>query len=214
MLIIFDLDDTLIDTSGCVTPSLLKNALGKLMQGKETAEDEVLLQQINGESLRTQDALRLFAQKKHIAESVCEHVVKQLNSLVPHDFTVHCTPQAKEILAHYAARHPIALVTGGHPPFQLEKLKKAGIELSLFSKVGIPEDSVKKPFYSRFAAECGVPLHEVWVCGDRIWMDLKPAYELGCKTVHMRWGRGRSQPTEGWINHSISALSELRNIIP
>jgi len=213
LLIIFDLDDTLIDTSGCVTPGLLAAALQKLMQGKQTAEDGLLLQQINAEALRTQDALRTFSQHKQIDKTVCEQVVANLNSLVPTDYEVHCTPHAKEILAYFAARGPIALVTGGHPPFQLEKLKKAGIQASLFSKIGIPEDSVKKPFYSRFAAECGVPLQETWVCGDRIWMDLQPAHELGCKTVHMRWGRGKQMAKEPWVNHTIGTLPELKDII-
>jgi putative hydrolase of the HAD superfamily len=214
LLIIFDLDDTLIDTSGCVTPHALKNALQLLMQGNASAEDLLLLQQINASSLKTPDALRLFSQKKNIAEERLEQAIRSLANPLPEGFVVSCTPDAKEILHHYATRYPVALVTGGNPPFQLEKLKKAGIEVSLFSKIGIPEDSVKKPFYDRFAKEHGKDPSQVWVCGDRIPMDLRPAHELGFNTIHMRWGRGRQMPSEPWIDYSISTLSELRNIIP
>ncbi|HEY4254930.1 MAG TPA: HAD family hydrolase [Chlamydiales bacterium] len=214
MFLIFDLDDTLIDTSGCVTPHALKNALQLLLQGKETVEDFSLLQKINASSLKTPIALETFSKQKNISTEHLERAIESLKHPLPSDFVVSCTPSAKEILRYFAARYPLALVTGGHPPFQLEKLEKAGIEVSLFSKIGIPEDSVKKPFYDRFAREIGKKPEQVWVCGDRIPMDLQPAHELGFNTIHMRWGRGQQMKSEPWIDHSISTLSELRNIIP
>ncbi|MBU6447143.1 MAG: HAD family hydrolase, partial [Verrucomicrobia bacterium] len=107
----------------------------------------------------------------------------------------------------------VALVTGGHPPFQMEKLEKAGIDRSFFSKIAIPEDSIKKPFYEALLREFSIRPQEVVVCGDRIAMDLAPAHALGCQTVHMRWGRGKKLATEQWVTHSIVELSELTRII-
>ena len=95
-------------------------------------------------------------------------------------------------------------MTGGHPPFQREKMEKAGLDTSIFSKIAIPEDSVKKPFYEGLANEFSIKSSKIWVCGDRVDMDLAPAYELGINTIHMRWGRGKMVKSADWIDHSIS----------
>lgn len=212
MLIIFDLDDTLIDTSGSVTPFKLEVAARILLGRPATVQELAELRAINSASTKTPDALRQFAQHKGVLERL-KLAVEELSAPLPDDFRVACTPQAQEILHYYRSRCPVALVTGGHPPFQREKLKKAGFEEAFFSKMAIPEDSVKKPFYQAFAEELGVAPNEVWVCGDRIPMDLAPAHALGFHTVHMRWGRGKQMNTEPWIDHSIASLAELRNVI-
>ena len=217
MLIIFDLDDTLIDTSGAITPHKLKEAVLFLLERESKFDIELeyaKLSEINSRSLKTPHAIEEYGTLKGASKEKITKAISFLSEPLPLEFTVPCTPFAKEILKYYAERYKLALVTGGHPPFQLEKLKKAGIEPSLFSKIAIPEDSIKKPFYSDFAKELGVHPSEVWVCGDRIPMDLKPAYELGFKTIHMKWGRGKQFKNEPWIDFSISTLSELKDIIP
>ncbi len=215
-MIIFDLDDTLIDTSGCVTPLKLKAALA-LMIGLERSDFDRQLEDliaINKRVFKTPHALEEYGKRNKIAPEAVAQGIQALYDPLPSQFAVSCTPNAKEILKYYSSRYPIALVTGGHPPFQLDKLKKAGIEPSIFSKIAIPEDSVKKPFYSDFAKEFSKDPSQVWVCGDRIPMDLAPAHELGFRTVHMRWGRGLQLGFEPWIDYTITELSELRNIIP
>ena len=214
MLIIFDLDDTLIDTSGCITPHKLAVAL-RCMIGEPahfTAELSAL-QGINQRVPKTPLAIEEYAAARGIDLKKAARAIQTLYDPLPDDFAIACTPNAKEILKYYASRCPIALVTGGHPPFQLEKLKKAGIEPSIFSKIAIPEDSIKQPFYREFAKEFLASPADVWVCGDRIPMDLKPAHELGFNTVHMRWGRGLQMAPEPWIKYSIADLSELRKWI-
>lgn len=212
MLIIFDLDDTLIDTSGSVTPFKLESAAKVLLERQVTAQELDELHAINSTSAKTPDALRQFAQNRGLLERL-PYAIEELTAPLPDDFRVACTPQAQEILRYYRSRYPVALVTGGYPPFQREKLKKAGFEEAVFSKIAIPEDSVKKPFYQAFAEEFSASPEEVWVCGDRIPMDLAPAHSLGFHTVHMRWGRGKQMNTEPWIDHSITSLAELRNVI-
>ncbi len=213
MLIIFDLDDTLIDTSGCVTPFKLEEALRILLGKDPTPTDLAALRRINERASKTPDALAEFARERGISQGLLARAIEELSAPLPQAFRIACTPQAPDVLRHFAALCPVALVTGGHPPFQREKLEKASIEASIFSKIAIPEDSVKKPYYQAFAEELQVLPEEVWVCGDRISMDLAPAHALGFHTVHMRWGRGKQMPSEPWIEHSISTLAELRNIV-
>ncbi len=168
---------------------------------------------INSQAHKSREALTQFVVKKGGPSELVERAIVEMTTPLPEGFRVATTPNAKEILKYFTKSHVLALVTGGHPPFQMEKLEKAGIDRSFFSKIAIPEDSVKKPFYQGLLKEFLISADQVVVCGDRIAMDLVPAFELGLTTVHMRWGRGTIAKTEKWINHSITDLSELKRII-
>jgi len=213
LLIIFDLDDTLIDTSGCVTPFKLREVLTEMLGFCPPANVLDALTQLDGELCRSKEAIETIGKRLNLSEEAIERGLAQLVTPLPDHFRVNCTPGAKEILEEIQSRCPIALVTVGYPPFQLDKLKKAGIEASIFSKIVILGDSVKKTSYKNLAEEFSVAPSDVWVCGDRIPVDLMPAYELQFNTVHMRWGRGKKMALEPWIDHTISGLTELRNII-
>ncbi len=216
-MIIFDLDDTLIDTSGTITPFKLKECLERLVEeGLEVGDFSQAYRELvdlNRKNLKTKDTIHQFVKSKGGDERLIQAANETLTSPLPPNFVIPTTPHAKEIIAFFNQKAKLALVTGGHPPFQREKLKKAGIEPSVFSKIAIPEDSVKKPYYEGLIKEFSVHPGQVWVCGDRIGMDLLPAYELGFRTVHMRWGRGMQTETEKWVHYSISDLSELKGII-
>jgi putative hydrolase of the HAD superfamily len=214
LLIIFDLDDTLIDTTGSVTPYKLKCCLERMIEGglKVDNFDAALreLESLNLQFSKSKEALIHFA---HGDKHLLNLALKALYALLPDDFKIPTTPHAKEVLEEFQQRFPLALVTSGQPHFQLQKLEKAGIDREIFSKIAIPEDALKKPHYEAILSEFSLSPNEVLVCGDRIPMDLKPAHELGCRTVHMRWGRGALMETETWIDYAISDLSELRGII-
>jgi FMN phosphatase YigB (HAD superfamily) len=217
LLIIFDLDDTLIDTSGTVTPFKMKACLQRLIrEGLEVADFEAAYQELlsyNSKAARSKDALALFLEKKGANPDWIRFAVEELTSPLPAEFVISTTPSAQEILHSCKKSHTLAIVTGGHPPFQREKLEKAGIDSSIFSKIAIPEDSIKKPFYERLIEEFSFSPDQVLVCGDRIAMDLLPGYQLGFTTVHMRWGRGALVETEKWIHHAIADLRELKRIV-
>jgi FMN phosphatase YigB (HAD superfamily) len=214
LLIIFDLDDTLIDTSGSVTPFKLQTVFEILMGRAPTRSELQEFIMLNERCSKTQEAVEAFGRDKKVSRESLAKAMAEMTRPLPTNFSVACTPKAKEILKLYKKRCPIALVTGGHPPFQREKMEKAGIEASTFSKIAIPEDSIKKPFYEGLMREFSEAPADIWVCGDRVSMDLAPAHELGFHTVHMRWGRGARIKHEPWIEYSISDLGELRNIIP
>ena len=215
-MIIFDLDDTLIDTSGSVTPLKMGLCLKQLEQlglslGHHAYEE---LMAINAGSYRSIESLKIFIERKGGGPELLPQILPVLTSPLPPHFSVPTTPHAKEILKELGQRHRLALVTGGHPPFQRDKLEKAGIEPSHFSNILIPEDSIKRPAYEALRKEFSIDRpQDIVVCGDRVQMDLAPAYELGFTTVHMRWGRGLVNRTEPWIDFAISDLSELRKIV-
>jgi putative hydrolase of the HAD superfamily len=217
LLLIFDLDDTLIDTSGSVTPFKMEACLKRLIQEGLAVPDfhrglKHLLE-INASSMKSRDAIDAFVKNYGGEAQLIDRVIGEMTRPLPAGFLVRTTPNAKEILQEFAKEHTLALVTGGHPPFQMEKLEKAGLDKGCFSKIAIPEDSIKGPFYEQVLKELGFKKSEALVCGDRVAMDLKPAYELGLKTVHMRWGRGTVGQTASWVDHAIKDLSELKRII-
>lgn len=166
---------------------------------------------LNARSARSVEAVERFARSYGSTEAQIGAAIQELTSLLPPEFSVPTTPFAKEIVEFYSKKFPLALVTGGHPPFQWDKLKKAGIEPSFFSNIAIPEDSIKKPCYQALQRKFSIPPQEIWVCGDRIEMDLNPARDLGFQTVHMRWGRGAGAAK--WSGYSIADLRELKGII-
>ncbi len=214
MLIIFDLDDTLLDTSGVVTPFKMSECLkrmiadGAKIENFDAAYGELLA--LNQKCMSSKDTIFLFAAK---VGGDPERAVKELIAPLPENFQIPMTPGAKEILNYLIPITNLSLVTGGYPPFQAEKMKKAGLDPSIFSKIAIPEDSVKKPFYMECIKEFFLNPNEIWVCGDRIEMDLVPAYELGLKTIHMRWGRGKVTKSPEWVDRSIETLRDLKGII-
>jgi FMN phosphatase YigB (HAD superfamily) len=215
-LIIFDLDDTLIDSSGSVTPLKLRlcveklSALGLPLPDLDEAYRRLFA--INEQLGKTVDAVRAFISAYPNPPDLSE-VFQWLFAPLPEDFVVPTTPGAREILAFYQKRFLLALVTGGHPPFQMEKLEKSGIDRSCFSMIAVPEDSRKGPFYEAAQRKFGLSAKEIWVCGDRIAMDLAPAHALGFRTIHVRWGRGSRVVTESWVDHAVSDLRGLREII-
>jgi len=191
----------------------LKRLVAEGLQVNDFDRAYAELLSINAKALKSKDALLQFIAGAKGSHELLGSAMEEMTKPLPPHFPIALTPNAKEILESLAKKHTLALVTGGHPPFQLEKLEKAGIDKSYFSNIAIPEDSVKKPFYKRLLEEFSFPPQEVLVCGDRVAMDLLPAFELGMTTVHMRWGRGTIGKTEPWINHAITDLSELRRIV-
>lgn len=181
---------------------------GARIPDMEQAYDDLMA--LNQNSVRSSDAVLFFASKLGCSSA---NVLEELSAPLPDGFLIPTTPDAQEILTYFQSKFILTLVTGGHAPFQMEKMKKAGLDCSVFSRIAIPEDSIKKPFYENFLHEFSMTPQQIWVCGDRVAMDLVPAYELGFKTIHMRWGRGKMGSSPDWVDYSISSLVELKGII-
>jgi putative hydrolase of the HAD superfamily len=112
-------------------------------------------------------------------------------------------------------KHDLCLVTIGKKSLQRQKLEKAGIDPILFSKIIVSEDRDKKPHYEKLLAEFDCSPDQVMVCGDRVSVDLEPAIQLNCKTVHMLHGRGLSmkeKTSRAKITYRISSLIELSDL--
>ncbi len=218
MLIIFDLDDTLVDTSGCVTYYKLEGALEAMVKAGLVLEDFSqgleLLRRLNETAFSAKAALAEFIELLGADPLFFEIGMQEIYESALPDLPLFPLEGAVELLSLLKIYHRLALVTVGNPSIQMQKLKKAGIDSSVFSKILVTKEIDKKPLYQQILDELGVSNREVLVCGDRISRDLTPARQLGFKTVLMKWGRGLTAtlPSRD-VDYSISSLNELKGII-
>jgi len=218
LLVIFDLDDTLIDTSGCITPHKLEDALRAMIgSGLEVVhfQDSLdLLKRLNASAESSPAALAEFLEILDAKAPLLEVGKQELATALPADLPIFSLDGAVEVLTELAEDHKLALVTVGVHSLQMEKLKKAGIDSGFFSKIAVSESRDKKTHYQLIMEELEYSPSEVVVCGDRVAIDLLPAKELGFKTVHVRWGRGlNSHGKEREVDYSISDLRQLKEIV-
>ena len=218
MLIIFDLDDTLIDTVGCSMPVKLKLALDRMVEAglKVDCKEDCfsLLMEINQSSLNGEEAISRFVKEVNGSPKFLEIGLKSYYEYALLDITVKQLDGAGSLLDILKDTHDLALVTSGNEQEQRNKMVKAGIDSKLFSKIAFVDGYDKEDYYSNFAQQFGYNSQDVLVCGDKYRTDLKPAKKLGMKTVHIKWGRGKIDcPENGEVDFSTQNLHELKKFI-
>jgi len=215
LLIIFDLDDTLIETSKCLTPYYLKLAFDSMRKAGLEIEEDVFdeLVSMNQNALTSRFALKKFWSKYSDQIKIYDAGLAVMKTPLPEDLPLEIVPGAIEVLEELQEAHTLALVTLGNPHLQGEKMKKAGIQPALFSKLVIGKGPSKKLDYQTILTELKFDAQEVIVCGDRVPIDLTPAKELGLFTVHFRHGRGlcHNEPKAD-VDLSIDALKQLHEV--
>ncbi|MBX9924699.1 MAG: HAD family hydrolase [Rhabdochlamydiaceae bacterium] len=220
MFIIFDLDDTLIDTSACITPVKLERALSRMIQEGMEIEDfsQALhtLLQIDQLSDSARSALEEFIEINGFDSRFLSIGLNEVYHQFCDDLPVFPVEEAVSVLSKLSYEHKMAIVSIGNLDQQLWKLKKAGIDSSLFCKIHILEEKNKKETYQALIQEMNISPQEVIVCGDRIPIDLAPAKQLGCMTVHMKKGRGLySSSIEKLheVDFTITHLSQMQKVL-
>ena len=224
MLIIFDLDDTLIDTTGSITPVKLEQALMKMveagLQVGDVQESLAILKRLDIATESASQTLLEFLEIVNADRKYFDIGHAEVYGPLPLDFPVYALDEALDVLSELSSGHQLALVSMGKPEQQLLKLKNAGIDSTIFSKILISEDQDKKPHYKAILEELGFAPSQTLVCGDRVKRDLSPAKELGCITVHMQWGRGLSSLLSALphfiardVDYAIRKLRQIKDIL-
>ncbi|HSX12756.1 MAG TPA: HAD family hydrolase, partial [Rhabdochlamydiaceae bacterium] len=215
---IFDLDDTLIDTSGTIMPFKLHLALTRMVEAGlkidsfEKAYE--LMQQLNSKAEATRQTLSALLSHYQAPNSFFDIALQALVEPLPEDFIVKTWRQTAHVLSELKKNHFLAIVTMGDPHFQMEKIKKAGLEPTLFCKIAVAQMESKKSHYKSLMDELGLLPKQVVVVGDRIGNDLTPAKELGATTVHLMKGRGKnSQGPKEHVDFTISEIEELMGVL-
>ena len=206
MYIIFDLDDTLIDTSGSITPDALSWVLNQVRPDLPLAQ----LLEINQTAYSSKEAFEAFL-KKHQALSSLDNALNLMHQYPLK--TALATESAHEITKELAKDFTLSIVTVGDDAFQKLKLKLAGFDTHQFSSMHTSKTPNKKFIYEKLLEKWQIDPKKVLVVGDRIASDLQPAKELGMKTVHFRFGRGRNRTgLKTDVDYIIDNLNELKRI--
>lgn len=218
MLIIFDLDDTLVDTSACITPVKFQRSLSRMIEEGLVLQDEKLalaaLLDLDKTSLSAKETFRKFFLMYEVLDQFHSVGLKEMYDTLPEGIEIHPVMGAVEVISNLCLENKLALVTIGKHDQQLFKMEKAGIDSSFFCKIFISEEYDKKKYYEQIIDDLGLVAGEVIVCGDRIATDLVPAKELGCVTVHMKWGRGaRKQEQEKQVDFTITSLAQVLDVV-
>lgn len=223
MLVIFDLDDTLIDTSGTLRrPALFDALLAMINAGLSCNNQQVhiLFERLLELDLKLESGMHALSAL--VCE--CESDVSRRESLLELGrkayletglkLEVCALPLAGEVLRELSFSHPLVLVSAGDRDAQFAKLKRSGLSQSFFSKICITAPNFKKEVYAKLLREFNILPEQVLVCGDRYEQDLRPAQELGMRTVQVQWGKGKID-MEGRMraDYSIAGLQELISIV-
>ena len=217
-LIIFDLDDTLIDTSKCSMPIKLRDALTAMVNAglKVSSFDEALqlLFSINSTALNGKEALRFFLKRVGCSDTTLLDAGVQAYHGSVGDIKINPLPFALELLEELSSRFDLALISMGNEQGQGMKLNSAGISPLFFKSVIFTQEYDKGNHYDMLCTALGLDYSSVLVCGDKFRTDLLPAQKLGMKTVWVKYGRGANEKIfNAKPDFSITSLEELRDII-
>ena len=214
MLIIFDLDDTLIDTAGTILSFRQKAAFEKMVRAglcKKTFQLKQFVA-LDQKSISSKEALKKFLGEESPYYAIGYKEIYESEALPE---LISLTPGALEVLNELKKENTLAIVSYGIDRIQHIKIKKAGLDRGIFSTIDVCKSTDKSMAYQKVfenfkGSSEDVIAEDVIVCGDRE-RDLKPAKELGFRTVHMRWGRGKDLHVEA--DASIQTLSEMVSLI-
>jgi len=217
LLIIFDLDDTLIDTTKKLTPIIFKKALKIMMSKGLHIKNENLaykkLLQIDKNSINSKESIKKFLYEINANKNFYDIAIEVMSQPLEEDIKVFTTKNAKKILKYLSYNHILAMVSIGKEKFQVDKIQKAGIDTTVFSKIIITRKENKGFFYKKIIEELNFFYKKTYVCGDKINVDLIPAKKIGCKTIHMKWGRGKYLSDDNNVDYTINFLDEIKEIV-
>ena len=218
MLVLLDLDDCIIDTSGSITPVKLKLSLEAMQRAGLKVDDFQksynMLLSIDSKSISSFHTLKLFLEKIDAHTDFFDIGYKIIQGPLPEGLEVKPRQGAIDLLEELKEFHILSLVTIGDESVQLEKLRKAGIDSSIFSIISVLRQDCKGDSYRSIVEGYKVRPTSVVACGDRVNTDLRPAKELGFSTIHIRWGRGKErQQHSPFVDFEVTELLEIKSII-
>jgi putative hydrolase of the HAD superfamily len=215
MLIIFDLDDTLIDTSGSLRIPKLHDALRAMIKKglhvNSFEEAFTNLVRIDESSVSGKNSFEKYVESTGsdpaFIDIACEEYYK--NATYP----VIALEDAIQVLSHLRARHTLVLVSYGDEQTQREKMRVAGVPETFFEEVLFTNSYDKKEVYEKLLVHFDIEPSHVVVVGDKFKTDLLPAKELGMITIHMEHGRGKNDSEAQNADFSVSTLIQLLEVI-
>ncbi|MBM3195824.1 MAG: HAD family hydrolase [Chlamydiae bacterium] len=217
MLVLFDLDDTLIETTSSIVEPRLDRALDEMMQQGLKLEDREealeVLERLNRTGSSSLEAIKEFLHLYGADPDLVQTADEAIRDPEFRDLVPQTVFGSEKVLYDLKSLANLILVTKGEENFQLAKMKKSGLPYTLFSKIEVTLSS-KKGCYENILKEFKVPPNRVIVVADRIDVDLVPAKELGMITVLFRAARNRfSILPDLCVDYVIEDMAQLYPIV-
>lgn len=218
MLLIFDLDDTLIPTTTELTARKLVRAFDRMVEaGLNIEHQKDALTTLLRMNLAAPSTWQLLEEFVELMEGTACHHRCAIEEIEKVDLEIFDLPEASEsiaLLKKLRDTYHIALVTRGNEVMQRAKLEAFGIDETLFNHLIVTPKRDKERWYAHLMQEYDVEGEEVVVVGDRVGDDLAGAKRLGATTVQVKRGRGaNAMPHEEIVDHIIYSPEELPAIL-
>lgn len=218
--LVFDLDDTLMDTQGqLVDQAHYQACVAMHRAGLDVPVEQLFArrQKLLQEQPRG-DVDRLLAQDFDchdpdiIASGRQTYFNPEFDQLEPF-------PQVPELLARLKRQYPLFLLTSGYAETQARKV--AALKIADFFEeiyyASIDNPLGKQEALQALSAKHGLAYPEIWVIGDRITNEIVIGNRLGCPTVWVQHGEcAHIQPEspEEMPDFRVESVLELPNLLP
>ncbi len=216
MYLIFDLDDTLLDTSATagrfklMEVAQLWNRMGVLRETTDRASQ--LMIEWRFEEPTGRDVLRRYARHAGLSDEALRAGEQEYYERDHAEVPIRLMHGAIECLEDLRRHYRLALVSIGRSEQQHRKMEAAGLDPARFDHIRIVEQGGKRAAFLDIAHSWGldlaVGLSSVVVIGDRYATDIAPAKELGMRTVMIGTQKAEIEP-----DSRIATLEELAPIL-
>lgn len=215
-VIVFDLDDTLLDTSGLLVPKALENIHKYWSELGQTLDFQSFL------------SLRDVYLKSHSNSTVFEKILEKYptsnNALAlsqAEDFfyepeippNLPLIDGAVELLESLKPKYHLALLTSGEEPTQRQKIESTKLA-QYFHDVFItyqPTNYKKRPFFEKLLKEKQISPAQLLSVGNRKSSEIREAKLLGCQTCWFAYGEHISEIEQSPADHPDFTIQHLRD---
>ncbi len=221
--ILFDIDDTLIDTSGF--SNIARNAsidaliLGGLSTNREKIESELKRIIFEYGSNASNHFNILLEELKIPKEDRSRLISYALVAYHNAKIILHPIPDVPSTLMKLKEKnYKLYAASEGLSIKQWEKLIRSGIDRHIEHAFMTEDLSVKtknSEFYKHILSKLNLEAKECLMIGDRIEKDIVPAKECGLNTIHVLTGRYNNNGVRcEESDYTVSNLSEIIDILP
>lgn len=229
-LIIFDLDDTLMDTSDLYWRA--KNRFIKLLNDYniDSEQADLTFERIDHENFHLLghspvryrksmlDTYAYYVEKGVLeSDNLLENKIYDCGEMI-RNIVPKLIDHAKESLAWCKGYFELALATRGVKYLQKKKIRHYNLD-KFFSKVEIVETK-NKEFYYNLINESGYYPENVWIIGDSIKSEINPGLSIGANCILYKyfhpdyhWVQEHSSEPLSHDFYAINSLSEIKEIL-
>lgn len=217
--LVFDLDDTLMDTHGQLVPEAHRQACLAMQQaGLDIPLKDLLQARLDFIKRQPRaDVNALLASHFQAAHPEKVAAAGAFAFYNPQITTLAPFPGVPEMLAKLQHNYLLFLVTSGYPAPQAAKIEALGIGKFFREICYIPIEQIngKREAFATLSQKYALPYAQMLIIGDRITNEIVHGNHLGCPTLWLQGGEcahilpQSPQETPNWTLQHISELPSI-----